>query len=776
MKKYILFIVGIFLIFSLKAQQNSKGWQDYLSYNNASKIAISNNKVYCVTGGGLYYFDLEDNSINKLTGSDGLSDFGISTIAYSEENKVLIIAYLNSNIDLIYESGTINLSDIKRKQITGDKNINNISFYENEAYLACGFGMVVINLDRNEIKDTYLIGEGGTALCVNDVEVLNSFIYAATEEGLYRADINNSNLLDYKNWSKITAIPHSEENFGFLAVYEGKLIASYNPVTSGDPDVLYRLNGEEWNSYLTQINNVRDIQVQGNYLVVANRFRTYIVENNSVIGDLKDYNLNGQIVTEAMSLSAGIDKNGTVWIADFLSGLIHVNGETFETVYPNGPMDNQVSLLYSNGNDLWVTPGGRSSAWLNAWMTPHFQLFRNGEWKSFSKNDYPDFDNFFDIVNIVADPKDADHIFVASWGGGLLEFQGDELLNRYTNQNSPLETALPTDPEAPFVRIDGLAFDTENNLWIINSEVANNLLKLTPEGDWESFTLPEVATNRNIGQIIITQNEDKWILVPRGHDAYVVNKSVTQKKRLLVTAYFNNGTYEEFNRMNDVYSIAEDREGEIWIGTSKGVAVYSNPSRIWDTNEFYAVQPSLDLNNGLFNPLLETETVTAIAVDGANRKWLGTQNSGVYLVSKSGEEEIMHFTAENSPLLSNTITSIAIIEKTGEIFFGTDQGLISYQGNATGGNDIFKDVYVYPNPVRETYDGDVTITGLIENTDIKITDISGNLVHHSQSLGGQAIWDGRNLNGNRVQTGVYLVFCTDESGEETHITKLLFIH
>jgi hypothetical protein len=228
--------------------------------------------------------------------------------------------------------------------------------------------------------------------------------------------------------------------------------------------------------------------------------------------------------------------------------------------------------------------------------------------------------------------------------------------------------------------------------------------------------------------------------------------------------------------MNDVYSIAEDHEGAIWIGTSMGIAVYNNPRRVWDAGNLYAVQPSLDLRDGLYHPLLETETITAIAVDGANRKWIGTRNSGVYLVTENGDKEVLHFTNDNSPLLSNNITALAINPQNGEVFIGTSEGLISYKGDAIAGNDAFADVYVYPNPVRETWDGPVTITGLIEDTDVKITDISGNLVHKGTSLGGQAVWDGNNLNGNRVKTGIYLVFCTDKLGENTHVEKLLFIN
>lgn len=432
--------------------------------------------------------------------------------------------------------------------------------------------------------------------------------------------------------------------------------------------------------------------------------------------------------------------------------------------------------LNSSGSDLWIAAGGRSDSWNNTWQQPRFQKYNNSEWKYYNKTNYPELDNFFDVVSVVADPQNQNHIFVGSWGGGVLEFVDDEFVNRYTNKNSILESAVPSQPDEPYVRIGGMDFDSDGNLWITNSEVAKNLVKLTPAGEWENYSLPEVANSKNIGQVLVTQTDDKWILVPRGNDAYVVDKTGSTKKRLLVTSYFNNGQNEIYNRMNDLYSIAEDLNGAIWLGTSKGVAVYNNPTRIWGSDNLYATQPSLDLNDGLYHPLLATETVTAIAVDGANRKWFGTKNSGVYLISENGETEILHFTEENSPMLSNNINSIAISQKSGEVFIGTSEGLVSYQGDAISGKDNYSDVYVYPNPVRETYDGPITVTGLIENTDVKITDISGNLVFKTTSLGGQASWDGTNLNGNRVKTGIYLVFCNDENGEETHITKLLFIN
>jgi sugar lactone lactonase YvrE len=521
----------------------------------------------------------------------------------------------------------------------------------------------------------------------------------------------------------------------------------------------------------------REIQTIGNYMIVTGGSDVYLVnEQNQIVAKINSYQLAGNEVSPIHARSAAFSADGSVWIADYASGLIRATGENFESIFPNGPMDNRIFSLYTNEGDLWVTPGGRDDAWNNIFQKPRFQLFRDKQWNYFTAEQYPEFNDFNDIVCIIADPSDPNHIFVGSWGGGLQEFQGEQLLNRFTDLNSPLQNALPDRPGSPFVRIGGLDFDSEGNLWITNSEVSNNLHKLTPSGEWESITLPEVANNYKIGEVLVTENDDKWIVVPRGNDAYVIDRTGTQKKRLLVTSYFNNGEYEEFNRMNDIYCITEDLEGALWLGTSKGVAVYNNPSRIWDSENFYAIQPSLDLNDGLYHPLLETENVTAIAVDGANRKWIGTSGSGVYLVSENGENEILNFNEENSPLLSNNIMDIAINELTGEIFIGTSEGLISYQGDAIDGKDAYENVYVYPNPVRETYEGPVTVTGLIENSDVKITDISGNLVFETTSLGGQAVWDGKNLNGTRVQTGVYLVFCNDEFGEETHIEKLLFIH
>lgn len=758
------------------AQTNISKWKDYLSYMNAYKVTLGDDKVFCATDGGLFFADYKDNSLDKLNRRSGLSDMGIQTIAYHPGVDVLVVAYKNGNIDLVTQTRVFNLADILRKTSPMDKTINNIFFHGSDAYLACGFGIVVINLEKREIKDTYIIGENGSQIAVFDVQTDGQNLFAATINGIYKASLNSPNLLDYRNWSKDTTIPRASGRFSHLEQFNGEILAVYTR-NEWDGDEMYILRSGQWIRGFHPATFVHDIQKTGNYLVISSREEVIIFNQyEQIIGRILNYSPENQPVIKASPRSSVISDDGTIWIADNYSGLISVKGERFEQKVPPGPLNNSIFSLTVHGQSLWVTPGGRNDAWNNQFRSPAFQEYTSDRWNYFQLDDYPQMTGFFDIVQIAVNPADPGHIFAASWGGGLLEFKNREFVKRYNNLNSPLETAIPEDPNAPYTRIGGIAFDKDNVLWVTNSQSSKGLHSLTATGEWKSFELPEVAGFQyTIGPVMVTGNQDKWIILPRGRDLYVVNKDGSRKKYLPVTSYFNNGKEEFLNRMNEVYSIAEDLNGDIWVGTSKGVAVFPNPQRVWQEGNYYAFQPGLELGDGIYHPLLETETITAIAVDGANRKWLGTKNSGLYLVSEKGDREVLHFTASDSPLLSNSITSLGMDLKTGLLFIGTDAGLISYQGDAPEGNLDFSGMYVYPNPVRETYDGPIVVRGLMKNSDIRITDIAGNLVYKARSLGNQLVWDGRNRNGRRVSTGVYLILAADQAGAQTGIVKLLFI-
>ena len=763
-------------IFRINAQPSVGDWTDYQSYASATNVVDAGNKVYCVTEGGLFSYDKGDNSTQKMSGISGLSDAGIQRLAYSKANNLLLIAYQNANIDLLIGKDVFNLSDVKRKQISADKTINNVMFSGNLAYLSCGFGIVVINLEKREIKDTYVIGNDGSYLNVFDLATDGTSLFAATENGIYKASVSDPNLQNYNNWVRQTTIPRANNKFSKIEYFKGKIVANYTPDKYAE-DEMYELNGDIWNPFLPGIHYVSDMTTNGNYLVITSREEVFVYnEMFEQVNYINKYVFPDREVKPIQTACAVLDEQNILWIADPANGLVKV-GTRAERIVPEGPVDNKIFALTMSGQDLWITSGGRDNAWDNLWSEPKFQLNRQGKWSVFDRKVFPvpnEPNNFGDMICIAADPKNPDHVFAGSWGGGVLEFNSGVFVKRFNNLNSTLQTQIPDKPDASYVRIGGMAYDSKGSLWITNTGVAKVISELRPDGNWKAYELSGIA-NKFIGKVVVTQKDDKWIQVHR-NGLYVFNSANNQSKEQKVIARFVNSEGEFFNEMNDVYALVEDRNGEIWVGTSGGVAVYSNPEKIWTESMMYASRPSLDVKDNLFHPLLEKETITSIAVDGANRKWFGTKNSGIFLISENGDAEIKHFTSEDSPLPSNEITDIAINQKTGEIFIGTASGLISYMGEATAGNEEFNDVYVYPNPVRETYAGPIVVKGLVDNTDVKITDITGDLVYKTTSLGGQAIWDGRNLNNNRCKTGVYLIFMTDPLGEKTKITKLLFIH
>jgi hypothetical protein len=350
------------------------------------------------------------------------------------------------------------------------------------------------------------------------------------------------------------------------------------------------------------------------------------------------------------------------------------------------------------------------------------------------------------------------------------------LVNHFTNENSSL---LEAGGVSNMVRVGGLDFDSKGNLWMSNSEVQNCLQKYSPaEKKWQSYLTSDIAFNYKVGSVLVDKEDNIWAIVPREKTfgLYVMSNDGQQKKHLDVVGYFDNGDQTPSKLdMNNVHSFAKDNIGDIWVGTSKGIAVYSNTEDVFITDPYYAYQPALDLNDNIYHPLLANETVSAIVVDGGNRKWCGTKESGLYLISEDGKEELEHYTTENSKLISDAILSLEFDGDKGILYIGTELGLVSLRTDSKASFDRFKNVYAYPNPVRSGYQGNIYISGMMENSNVKITTVSGRLVFETTSLGGQAVWDGNDLAGNRVATGVYLAFCASSDGQESTVTKILFI-
>jgi hypothetical protein len=750
--------------FILNAQMAIGEWRSHLPYSQARRLVETADRVYCGTRTGLFYFEKQDNSLHTITRIDGLSDVEISAISYTDEVDILVITYVNANLDIIRNGQIKNIPDIKRKQIMGNKTVNDIMIHDKLAYLSCGFGIVVVNLEREEIKDTYYIGEDGGQVNVMAMTIDDQFFYAATSTGIYRADIDAPNLIDYNYWQKITDIPNSSMRFNTITCYNDRIYANYsNPLNTADTIYYYEDGG--WKIMPSQrFNQVRRLKVQGDKLIVVSSYHTLSYDKNG--NRLMDF-------VSANPQDALLDKDNVLWVADMTDGMLMKPGDEDKIpLIPNGPISNEAVKMAVSGDYLYAVAGGVTPSWNNTFNRAELNILQNNLW-----TEGFDTSNYFDLFSLAIDPADPAHVFAGSWGYGLFEFSQGKLVEIYRDHNSTLQTIIPG---GDFFRLGGLCFDRQNNLWVVNSNVPEAVSVRKPDGQWKSFSFGgKLKDPPAIGEIIMTQNGQFWMFLPKnfGLFAFDINGTIDDESD---DSYLKFDIRDENNDIisNNVFSLAEDHDGNIWVGTDKGIVVYFSPSRVLNGDPFYGQQILVPRNDGtpLADFLLSTETVTAITVDGANRKWVGTSRSGVFLLSEDGLEQIHNFTVDNSPLFSDNIMDIEINGQTGEVFFATEKGIISYKSTATYGNSDFEGVYVYPNPVREDYEGEIVITGMIREANIKITDIGGNIVFETTSLGGQAIWDGRTFSGKRVQTGVYLVFCTNEDGSKTHITKLLVIN
>ncbi len=766
-------IVSMFAFFSLflflcpvSAQIRVGEWRGHLSYSHATKITTSPAKLYCATGGALFLVNKSDQSIEKLSKITGLSDIDVSTIRYSPENELLFIAYSNANIDIIQGNFIHNISDIKRKSIAGVKSINHILFIGSDAYLSCGFGIVVVNLSKQEIKDTYYIGENGAQLEVYGTTLDGNYLYAATKEGIVKADINNPNLIYFNAWNRVSDIPGSTSRFNKIISFNDRVFVNRSD-NQMETDTLYMYNGSSWEAFDTRsgIKNYSLERYQDKLIITSYDLIRIVDETFQVVEEIDNFD-----GSPASAMDALLDDNGGLWVADLYLGMVKrpLNGY-FESIKPNGPFTDDVYNMALYDGSLYVAGGGMKIN-TGVFNPGEVYIFNNDSWHSIV--DY----SVRDILVILPDPLDPKRFYAGSWGYGLMEYYDRELVQHYKESDpSTLQSIYPGDD---YIRIGGLAFDSDHNLWITNSGVSSPISVKKRDGSWKSFPYGTLINAPTITEIIVTQFDHKWLLLPRGYGLFAFDNNGTIDNE-------NDDQYRKFsiidqdgNTLNDVYSIVEDLEGDIWVGTNQGPVVYFNPEDIFLEETVTAQRIKVPRNDGsgLADYLLGTETITSIAVDGANRKWIGTADAGAFLFTADGLQQIYHFNESNSPLFSNQIVSIAIDHRSGEVYFGTGKGVISFRSTATGGASDFKNVYVFPNPVRQNYSGPITITGLVSNVNVKITDISGNIVFETTALGGQAIWDGRNFSGDRVHSGVYLIFCTNEDGSKTHIAKLLFLH
>jgi hypothetical protein len=776
MKIYKASVLNLFFLllmpFALQSQIAIGEWRDHLPYIRTIGVADAGPLVYCATPYSLFYLDKEESSVHRMTKVNGLSDIGVSTISYNETYETLLIAYSNANIDLIKGNTIVNISDIKRKPILGNKTINNIMFIDNYAYLACGFGIVVLDIVEEEFPEPiYYIGPEGSQLNVLDVAFGMDSLYAATETGIYKADINSPNLADYSSWSVDNRL-YPNAYFNEIEFFNGDLVVNNENEGYGrDTTFLYDFTTHQW-GYFPGANYFRKPSITTAYdqLLITSEGAVNIF-NTSLE---KIYNIYFPGDRYLNARDATIDSDNMKWIADYNLGLIKTpDGYSAEFIQPNGPFSASVFDMSLQGQSLWVAAGGHTGSWGKMYNSNGLYSFENESWKSYNKHvGVAAFDSISDMVCVAVDPSSPNRVYVGTWQSGVMEIVDGEISNIFIESNSSLEKW----PAANYVAVSGVAFDNQNNLWVANSGAGSLISVKEPNGNWTSFQLGAGASGTDIGKMMVDSHGQKWVLMRADHSLLVFNDNntisdPTDDNTKILSNVAGNGDLPG----NKVLSFAQDLDGEVWLGTDEGIGIIYSPENIFTGGNFDAQRPLVEVG-GYVQYLLESETVTAITVDGANKKWIGTERAGVFYLSADGTEEIHHFTEENSPMYSNSIIDIEINGETGEVFFGTDRGIISYKSIATPGGPTNSGVVAYPNPVREGYQGTIAIKGLVNNANVKITDVSGTLIFATRAEGGQAVWDGRSFNGSRAHTGVYLVFASDEKGEETIVTKILVIN
>jgi hypothetical protein len=488
-------------------------------------------------------------------------------------------------------------------------------------------------------------------------------------------------------------------------------------------------------------------------------------------------NVNGNSYNNGAPISGYVDSDGLFWIADGRNGLVRCSNNNYDFIYPNGPYNIATWSMAVSKDNLWVT-GGAINLQAPTWSTYGTYLYNDySNWKNFNRLTDPGYDTlgFPDEVCVAIDPQDTKHAFVGTWGSGLLEYRENGIVSVFNSSNSTLQPIY--NPTFHPVYVGGIAFDKNNSLWIANPMNPTPISVRYADGSWKSFQISGNFANVATFGLIVDSYNQKWIIARgSGGDALglgVFNENDPSNSSddtfKLVNSTSGQGGLVSLN----IYSIAEDKDGAIWIGSDQGVSVIYNPGNVF-TGGNYDAQQILIEQEGQAQYLLATDYVMAIAVDGANRKWFGTLSGGVFLMSADGTKQLLNFNMDNSPLLSNRIYSIAIDPNTGEVYFGTDAGICSYRGDATEGGETCEDYYVFPNPVAHNYHGPIAIKGLVSNAFVKITDLSGQVVYQTKANGGLATWNGNNFQGVRAKTGVYLVYITNDDGSSTCVTKMVF--
>lgn len=789
MIKRLFFILIAFVSFTTAVAQTAVGnWKVYSMFSDIKKMEQSHNKVYYLSGTNLFSFDKETEETYSYTLKNKLNDITVDNIYYNNEKNYLLITYSSGNIDLLYDDGTVvNLPDIKNSTLNYSLEINDVAFLGDCIYVATKFGLIVFDETRHEVKYSGVYDkEISLVACVGDYIVIDQ------NRALYYI--------------------HKDDRFETFDSYTNIAKGNYLDDMQGisDNKMLVRLTSKNINLYtidfsLNKINSTSVDVTKTASNIVNGKEEVYFVSNNTVNSVSSDgvKTSHSSIPAELSSQIVSIwDDPDKLWVGN-KDGIANYdvsdNGLTvlYDKFKPQAlNVDYPVFITSDKNGKIYVSNMSESMYYDFTYRNKSFiSSIDKDEIKDVAPTEFtashrsnPSKEILYDTYQLAVDPEDPEIYYVGSFWEGLYKVKDGKTIAQYNPENSSLT-------ESWGCRVNAVAFDKENNLWCTNEIVAEGLPSLhilpaearkketTTVQDWIPITLGSFYSSKDVRLLMCKKSnmificDGKWIGYVVAYDTNGTYTDTSDDKFMMWNKFIDqDGKNYSYNRVS---ALAEDKNGKVWIGTTSGIIEISNPKNATNTS-LTVTRLKVPRNDGTnyADYLLDGVHVTSISVDNSNRKWIGTMSDGVYLVNENGTEILEHFTSENSYLPGGITYSVLAHPHNNSVFMGTEFGLVEYSSDSSPAKEDYSEIYAYPNPVKPEYTGLITITGLMDNSLIKIADSAGNVFYSSRSEGGMVTWDGCNSAGERVKSGVYFVYVSQNENEQSSgaVTKIMIIN
>ncbi|MCW4450965.1 T9SS type A sorting domain-containing protein [Kaistella sp. BT6-1-3] len=744
MKKILPFLI-LLCTLQISAQViSSSKWSDLFSYNNVLAIREDGNRLIAATENGIFFYTPASGELSKLSKANGLHEVKISAFDYNPQTKIGLVGYQNGSMDVITPEGITYVVDIPiATGYAGDKKINHISITGNLAVISVGYGVSIFRLDRKEFGDSAFFTSGGVYEAAREAVIKDNVVYAVTATGLKSHEINVTFPI-YSTWNTIVGESYSHISNGSVIAY-----SNTNTVRYG--------NGTTFSNLPRSFSNIQDVLVTPEHIVVTDISSVSLF---STAGNfIKSYDA-GEL------LNSAIYADSKIYAGTRISG---IKNEAGESLKPDGPYSNTSYKINLHENQIVISTGGRDGFNTPIYRNLGYYHFNGTSWvypELFRNSTVP-----FNVLDAVINPSKPTEIFFTNYtfqdgSKGIYRMDDNQFAKIYANTGGA------------YNRVVGCVFDENNQLLISQWSAKGSSGEIgfyhyNPTTDQFGFVSSVTA---GLVQKPFAKGGILYIPAPFFSSGgllvydYKNTPAVTGDDRFKILRKNNNLPAD------GVVSANIDKNDDIWIGTRIGLRIISNPSS-FISEENPQTEPVIIEENGLGEELFRDSSILQIEVDAGNQKWISIDDGGVFYLSSTGEQTLMHFTKENSPLPSNSVTDIKVDNKTGKVYFVTLDGVMVYQGDVLNVTSDFGDVLVYPNPVvYSKYKGNVRIRGLAEKTNIRITDAAGNLVHQAVSRGGYYEWNLNNHRGVRVASGIYFVLMTNADGTDTATAKIAVVN